>query len=75
MERFLTAHRPPAFSAAGFGARPMRPFLTSLAAALRRRLRAAARPAPTPGLPAWRSYAVYSGALPLRLHKSLRRLP
>jgi len=82
MEPSPTAHRPQAPIVAGLGVGRMLSCLTTLAMILGFPTRAgavdrlpAAPPAQPRGKEAWHSYAVYSGALSLRHHKSSRSLP
>lgn len=87
MEPPLTALRPQTLIFTGLGMRQpcgLNNFAIAIAIALRltARSRAQARGSPQEGPPArprrpdaWRSYAVYSGALSVRDHKSSRRDP
>jgi hypothetical protein len=84
MEPSPTAHRPQTSIVAGLDVDQMLSRLTTIAMRLSRptrdsvevwpRLRRS-HPARPPRKEAWRSYAVYSGALSLRHYKSSRRLP
>jgi hypothetical protein len=70
MEPSLTLQQPPSLGRQGVADATSRLFSSLLATVF-------SRPAPAPAAPraqeAWRSYAVYSGALGLRHHKSSRR--
>jgi hypothetical protein len=72
MERSLTLQQPPHLGRVGVADATNR-LISWLFAAI------FSRPAPAAAAPrtqeAWRSYAVYSGALPLRHYKSPRRHP
>jgi len=72
MERSLTLQQPPSLGCEGV-ADATSCLISSLIATI------FTRPAPAAAAPraqeAWRSYAVYSGALPLRHYKSPRRHP
>ena len=76
MEPSLTALRPPALIFTGLGLGQMLSSFSKLAAALglTALARAEARPAAPHHAEAWRSYAVYSGALSPRQYKSPGRL-
>ena len=82
MEPSATAYRASTLMFTGLGVGQMPAWLTTFAATLARLARAAAevrlppgRSSPTqlPREDAWRSYAVYSGALRIQDHKSLGR--
>jgi len=84
MEHSLTRRRPLELIAAGLGADQTPASLATFAGVLNslaqilKGLGSPPRPAsltPPRGEEAWRSYAVYSGALSLRHYKSSRRLP
>lgn len=84
MEPSSPPHRPQALIVASLGLGQMLSRLTAFAMTLGLPARAGAGawapPRPDPqtrsrGEEAWHSYAVYSGALSLRHHKSSRRLP
>ena len=84
MEPSPTAHHPQTLIFKDFGVGRMLSSLAAFAMTLGLPAQAgvAAWPPPRPGRPtwprpneAWRSYAVYSGALSPRHHKSPRRLP
>ena len=70
MERSLTLQQPPSLGGAGVADATDRLLSFLFAKVFRRPARTAPR-----AEEAWRSYAVYSGALPLRCHKSSRRYP
>jgi len=73
MERSLTLQQPFSLRREGVAAAADRLFTSLLAMTLGRRAREAAGARPREE--AWHSYAVYSGALSPRHHKSSRRLP
>jgi hypothetical protein len=84
MEPSPTAHRPQTLIFAGLGVGQILSCFTAFAMTLGPPAQAgvAAWPPPRPDPPtrprgkdAWHSYAVYSGALSPRRHKSSRRLP